>query len=76
MTSATSTNTANRKNLAKAKRAGDKLCAALAAWVKTLGGRPVVAGPIIVRGVSKHHFDVVVRITGSAPDLEKYGEEL
>lgn len=61
---------------AKAEKAGDDLCKAVAAWVKALGGKPMVVGGIGVAPDRKYRFEVVVRVTGLPPDLKKFGRRV
>ena len=66
---ATRTDRAAKK---KADQAGDKLCAAVTAWVKALGGSPIIVGGITVQtwpGEGQFNFHVAVKVTGRKPEL-------
>ena len=66
-------NAANSQSVAlkKAEKAGERLCAAVAAWVKALGGRAVVVGGISVQQWPDEptlNFTVAVKVTGKKPE--------
>lgn len=59
--------TPKRRNRAKENKTGDALCAAVAAWVKAMGGKPAVVGDVTVNIEDEFRFTVSVRVTGTPP---------
>jgi hypothetical protein len=51
----------------KADAAGDKLCAAIAAWVKELGGAPVEVGGLRIRNKGRGKWTLSADVTGFRP---------
>ena len=63
--------TKQEQAVVRADKAGDRLCAAVATWVKALGGKPAVVGGISVQKFPNELpmiYHVAVKVTGTMPD--------
>ena len=63
-----STDTAKRRrDLAKAREEGGYLCAAVASWLRALGGVPIQVGDLRVKATTKDRFRVSLSVRGTWP---------
>jgi len=71
MTSRSSTDRAKRRrDLAKAGEAGADLCAAVAEWVRALGGVPLDVRDLRAKEIGKGRYRVSLVVKGTWPKMK------
>lgn len=59
--------TKRRRDLAKAREAGSRLCEAVSAWIKELGGVPLAITDLTAKEISKSKYRLSVVVRGTLP---------